>query len=136
MFTKDTRSNKAARAHARKIPVYYSSVMRIRPAAKVVVAMLLAAMFGTVIGMSAAHAETARSGDDTTTILAQQSQPGGAGNRPGRPPREAMEACAEQASGSACGFAGRDGQQITGTCRAPEADVPPACVPAEMPQKG
>ena len=132
MFTQDTRSIKATRARVKEIPVYHSSVARMRPTAKVVVAMLMAAMFGTVIGMSAAHAGTDYSDTGTNMVLAQQSQSGGSGNRPGRPPQEALEACAEQTSGSACGFSGPDGQQIPGTCRSPQANVPLACAPADM----
>jgi hypothetical protein len=136
MLTQDPRSTKAARARIQEIPVYHSSVPRKRPATKLIVAMLMAVLFGAVVGTSAAYPGTDYSDNDTSMILAQQSQPGGPGTRPGPPPREALEACADQTSGSTCSFSGPDGQQISGTCDAPEVNVPLACTPADRPGHG
>lgn len=134
MLSKDTHRKSATCIKAKPVPVFYSTVSRIRPTVKIALVFLAPAIFTAAIGISAAHAETVFDAGSTATILAQQSAPRGGGNGAGRPPREAMEACAEQSSGSACGFIGRDGQKIPGTCSAPEANVPLACTPADRPQ--
>lgn len=47
------------------------------------------------------------------------------------PPPEAIAACAELAEGSACGFEGRRGDSLTGSCFAPpREDAALACRPA------
>ncbi|SNS59471.1 hypothetical protein [Antarctobacter heliothermus] len=134
MFTHATRSATALHTKAKRIPIYYSTLPRMRPKNVIAALAVLAALIVLDMGVSAAQADPS----DTTTplTLAQQSQQGGAGNRPARPPREALEACTKQTSGSPCGFSGPDGHQITGTCRSPQANVPLACTPADMPRKG
>lgn len=132
MYTHVTRSAAALHAKAKRIPIHHSTRLRMRPKKAMAMLAVLAALVFMDAGVSVAHAETA---DATTPVtLAQQSRQGG--DRPARPPREALEACTDQTSGSACGFSGRDGQKITGTCRSPQANVPLACAPAERPQNG
>ena len=49
------------------------------------------------------------------------------------PPKEAVEACKGKSDNAACGFAGRNGENLTGICGAPssaEGDHPLACRPA------
>ena len=54
----------------------------------------------------------------------------GGKDRPPRPPREAIEACEDLDAGDACGFLGRDGDTVEGTCWQPDASKPLACRPA------
>jgi len=49
------------------------------------------------------------------------------GRRRGGPPPEALEACADASQGADCGFIGRRGEQIVGTCEVIREHV--ACVP-------
>lgn len=59
---------------------------------------------------------------------------GSDGNRrPPRPPKEAVEACADRASGDACSFESPHGT-VQGTCWAPREDLPLACRPADAPR--
>jgi hypothetical protein len=57
------------------------------------------------------------------------------GDCPPRPPREAVEACADKASGDSCSFEGREGEAVTGSCFSPEADKPLACRPDHPPPR-
>ncbi|PRQ03674.1 hypothetical protein ENSA5_13670 [Enhygromyxa salina] len=57
------------------------------------------------------------------------------GDGPPRPPPEAVEACADKASGDACSFAGREGDTVDGSCFAPDADKPLACRPDHPPPR-
>lgn len=58
------------------------------------------------------------------------------GERRGPPP-EALEACASLSEGDACGFSGRDGETLAGTCFAPPSDdVELACRPDNAPDRG
>jgi hypothetical protein len=76
----------------------------------------------------------------------QQSQQGGQGGQqpPHKPPREAFEACSGKAAGATCGFTGREGRQVNGTCSAPRESTSLAglnvCHPqhreGERPQSG
>jgi hypothetical protein len=43
----------------------------------------------------------------------------GNGDHPHGPPPEAIAACAGKSSGASCGFVGRQGEQLTGTCFSP-----------------
>lgn len=71
----------------------------------------------------------------TAPVLAKPSGEGeGKGHR--RPPKKALEACVGKASGTTCQFAGRQGEQVTGTCWAPKADLPLACKPSHSPHEG
>ncbi|WP_204318801.1 hypothetical protein [Pseudooceanicola aestuarii] len=56
-----------------------------------------------------------------------QSRPQGGG---GRPPRAAIEACADKAANDACSVT-LDDRQMPGTCRSPDAQRPLACIPAD-----
>ncbi|PRQ09667.1 hypothetical protein [Enhygromyxa salina] len=68
------------------------------------------------------------------TLLA--NAPGGSdGDHPPRPPREAVEACADRASGDACSFEGREGETVNGSCFTPDADKPLACRPDHPPPR-
>ncbi|KIG19296.1 hypothetical protein DB30_03852 [Enhygromyxa salina] len=63
------------------------------------------------------------------------SPPGGSGgDHPPRPPREAVEACVDKASGDACSFEGREGETVDGSCFTPEDDKPLACRPEQPPR--
>lgn len=51
-----------------------------------------------------------------------------------RPPPEAIESCAEQSEGAACGFSGRHGEDVNGTCMVPpRVEAPLACNPGGGP---
>ncbi|MCP4489463.1 MAG: hypothetical protein GY820_19440 [Gammaproteobacteria bacterium] len=50
-----------------------------------------------------------------------------AGHR--KPPKNALEACSQASSGSQCSFSGRGGENVSGSCFAPQDDVPLACKP-------
>lgn len=104
---------------------------RKRPILKAGLLALLAAILVTDLGVSAARAETATTGSDALLILAQQS-----GDRPGRPPQEAVDACADKSSGAACSFSDPDGKSMSGTCSSPDSNAPLACTPSDMPKKG
>jgi hypothetical protein len=53
------------------------------------------------------------------------------GDRRG-PPKVALEACASSVRGDPCSFEGRRGENLEGTCEAPEGK-PLACRPADAP---
>ncbi len=58
---------------------------------------------------------------------------GGDGERPPRPPAEALEACEELEAGDACSFEGRNDETVEGTCFTPGDDKPLACRPSNPP---
>lgn len=62
-------------------------------------------------------------------VLLTHPPGGGDGDGPPRPPREAVEACADKASGDECSFEGREGETVSGSCFSPDADRPLACRP-------
>jgi hypothetical protein len=128
MFTRDTKAN--------KIPMYRPSFPRKTSGQRIVTMTTLAAMFAIAVGVVAAHADTASTTSDLPLIFAQQSGKSGSGEQRDRPPREALEACSGAKKNAACSFAGRDGEQLKGKCGAPEAGVPLACMPDNMPSKG
>lgn len=77
-----------------------------------------------------------------------QGQDPGQGHRPHHPPPQAIEACANKSAGAACSFAGRNGEQRSGTCfqpgkrneagagaQSPATPLPLACRP-ERPRQG
>lgn len=72
----------------------------------------------------------------SSVALAQPPQDGGQrGERP-LPPQEAIEACVELPAEEVCGFEGREGDWVEGTCFKPEdapADAPLACKPLDAP---
>lgn len=63
----------------------------------------------------------------------QGMEPGGGGGdqQHRRPPPEALDACQGKASGAACSFTGRRDETVSGTCFAPQSDLPLACRPAQ-----
>lgn len=103
-----------------------------KPTIKARIAIATILLIGSGLSLGTAVVPVLAAGGDTfldmETDLAQQS-------RPGRPPREAMEACAEKASGDACSFTGPKGP-VSGTCRTPKSSAPAACVPEGMGPKG
>ncbi len=129
------RSN-AAKRHARcRIPFYQTMMPRMKADRKIAFAITLAAMLMAVIGISEARAQSADVVVVQTSIIAQAA-PAGSGEHRGRPPREALDACASAAAQAACRFSDPNGDSVTGTCRAPAANVALACVPAHPPQNG
>ena len=135
MRKKDTASLWTRQDANREIPIYYSTVPRMRPHHKVIATVIICTALATCVNISIARAETAVATPKGAMTLAQAAPPS-AGGRRSPPPREAIKACASQAAKSACAFAGRDGQKVTGTCQSPEVDVPPACVPAHVRKDG
>lgn len=85
-------------------------------------AALAAAMIVGQVATSRADATSAPIGDDD-----------GDGQRPPRPPQEALDACANLSDGASCSFTAH-GHTMTGTCHGPEG-LPPACVPAGGPPR-
>jgi hypothetical protein len=66
---------------------------------------------------------------------AERTQGGGSGGHPpGPPPQEAVQACAQKASGAACSFS-IHGHDLSGACWAPEGK-PLACKPDRPPPQG
>ena len=59
----------------------------------------------------------------------------GQGNGRRGPPQEALEACASGSAGDACSFTGRNNQQMSGTCFAPQ-EKKLACKPAGHNRRG
>ncbi|WP_324751958.1 hypothetical protein [Roseovarius sp. Pro17] len=135
MFTDTFTSTHAKRALDGNNHVVHSTVPRIRPHHKFITAIIISAMVVIFADISITHAQTAVSVDEPAFTLAQAA-PSGADDGRGGPPREAVEVCASLPVDAICGFAGRDGQQISGTCRSPEADIPLVCAPADLPQNG
>ncbi|WP_205964901.1 hypothetical protein [Pseudooceanicola lipolyticus] len=62
--------------------------------------------------------------EGSAVIELAQSRPQGGGERP---PRAAMQACSGKSAADACEFT-LDDEQVTGTCRSPDAKRPLACV--------
>jgi len=134
MFIEKIREIRATSAVNRKIPIYRSSVPRIKGNQGAMLAITFAAVVLGALNISAARAEVVSEADQGLTYA--QSAPSGQGERGGRPPREALEACANVEPQSACEFSGRDGKSVQGTCMSPKSGVPLACVPANMPKQG
>ncbi|MEH6830204.1 MAG: hypothetical protein V7661_05120 [Sulfitobacter sp.] len=134
MFIEKIRAIRAESVANRKIPIYRSTVPRIKGNHNAVLVVTCAAIVLGALNISAARADIVTV-DEPTIFLAQSSKPqkGGGENRP---PREAMEACADAKVKQACSFNGRGGEVVKGTCLSPKADVPLACVPANQPKKG
>lgn len=57
------------------------------------------------------------------------------GQRPPRPPREAIDACVDLEAGDACSFEGRNQETVDGICFAPDEEKPLACRPKNPPLK-
>lgn len=134
MFFEKLKAMRAEAAADRKIPIYRSTVPRIKGNQNAILALTLGVVLLGALNISAARAEIITL-DDPTVTIAQSSKPpqGGGANRP---PREALDACADATAKAACSFSGRGGEAVKGTCMSPKADVPLACVPANQPTKG
>lgn len=135
MFDFAFGSTRAQRKPAGKLSLRHSGAPRMRPCRKIIAEVLMGAMILVLAEISFARAQTDLP-DGEPAVTLSQAAPTGRQKRPGRPPREAIEACADLPAEAACGFSGRDGQQIDGVCRSPKPDLPAACVPAKKPQNG
>ena len=56
------------------------------------------------------------------TVDTATAQPGGEDGKRRGPPAEAIEACSDKSEGATCGFSGRRGEALEGTCFAPPGD--------------
>ena len=135
MFIEKLRAIRAQSAANRKIPIFRSSVPRIRGRRKILIATTFVAVILGALNISTVRAESVSAASEQSFFIAQ-SAPAGHGNQAGRPPREALEACANVKPQSACSFNGRDGATVKGKCMSPKADVPLACAPANPPKNG
>ncbi|WP_405402560.1 hypothetical protein [Paracoccus sp. Ld10] len=135
MFVEKLRAIRAQSAAARKIPACKSTVPGLRGNQNTILALTFATVVLGALNVSAAYAETVAAPSEQGFSVAQ-SAPAGQGNRAARPPREALEACADADPQAACSFNGRDGQAVQGKCTSPKADVPLACGPANPPKNG
>lgn len=129
----------AASPRARRLTRYganyidYASAPRTDRRLRTLAMVVVAVAFGVAIGMTGAHAQTQA---EPLMSTAQVPLLTAAADKPKRPPREAILACENQSASSACGFEGRDGEHIKGTCRSPASNVPAACVPDGMANNG
>tara|TARA_R110000824_G_scaffold189187_1_gene370606 strand:- start:52 stop:459 length:408 start_codon:yes stop_codon:yes gene_type:complete len=135
MFAEKIRAIRAQFAANRKILIYRSTVPRIRGNQNILLATTFAVVILGALNISAVRAESA-SATSAQSFSVAQSAPAGQGNRAGRPPREALDACANVDPQSACSFNNREGETVQGRCMSPKADVPLACVPANPPKNG
>jgi hypothetical protein len=87
------------------------------------------AMTALAAAMLVGHATTSRADGKPPAIGDDE----GGGQRPPRPPREALDACQNQSEGASCSFTGH-GHTVTGTCHGPEG-LPPACMPSGGPPR-
>ncbi|KIN71260.1 hypothetical protein [Sulfitobacter guttiformis] len=135
MFVEKLRAICAQPAVNRKIPIYRSSVPRTQGNQKIVLATTFTVVILGALNISAVRAESLAAPLGKSFLLAQ-STPVGQSDRAGRPPREAIEACANVDPQSLCSFNGRSGETVQGKCMSTKADVPLACVPANPPKNG
>ncbi len=134
MFMDKFRARRDQAAAQRKIPMYRPTVPRIKGNQSVILVITFAAVVLGALNVTAVRAETVSTAGPGTEYA--QSTQSGKGERGGRPPREAVEACANAKPKEACEFPSRDGDAVQGTCMSPKADVPLACAPTKMPKKG
>ncbi len=99
MFVEKFRSIRAQSAANRKIPVYRSIVPRIKGNQNALLALTFGVILIGALNISAVRAESVAAADQGITIA--QSAPSGQGECAGRPPREALEACATAKAQSA-----------------------------------
>ena len=59
----------------------------------------------------------------------QHSSESGSQKNHKKPPKEAMQACQNSASGDSCTFSGKNKESVSGTCFSPESSAPLACKP-------
>ncbi|KIN70988.1 hypothetical protein Z945_3453 [Sulfitobacter noctilucae] len=135
MFVEKLRAIRAQSAANRKTPIYRSTVPRIRGNQYIIIATTFAAVILGALNISALRADSVSDTSGQSFSVAQAA-PAGQGNRAGRPPREALEACANVEPQSACSFNNREGDTVQGKCMSPKADVPLACAPANAPKNG
>ena len=69
-----------------------------------------------------------------TSATADDSENANQERQQRRPPPAAIEACAAAVQGDRCTFAGRNNEQVEGSCFAP-ADKPLACRPDNAPRR-
>ncbi|QCO54522.1 hypothetical protein EOK75_00990 [Pseudorhodobacter turbinis] len=131
MLLEKFKAIRAKSAANRKIPIYRSSVPKTEGKKFYQLSLILSVVVISALAISSVHAENLDVTDKGFTIA--QSAPSGQSKRP---PREALEACANVNPQSACEFSGRNGEAVQGKCMSPEANVPLACVPANPPKKG
>jgi hypothetical protein len=134
MFVQKFRALRARSAANRKMPVYRSTVPRIKSSQDAFLALTFGVVLIGALNVSAVRADSVIAANQDYTIA--QSAPSGKGEGSGRPPREALEACSKAKVNSSCSFDGRNGEAVKGKCLSPKADVPLACVPENMPKKG
>lgn len=135
MFNEKLKAIRAQSAANLKIPIYRSSVPRIRGNQNILLATTFAVVILGALNISAVRADSVSDTSEQGFSVAQAA-PAGQGSRAGRPPREALEACANVKPQSACSFSSREGETVEGKCMSPKADVPLACVPANAPRNG
>ena len=135
MLNEKLRAIRAQSAANRKIPIYRSSVPRIRGNQNILLATTFAVVILGALNISAVRAESVSAASEQSFSVAQ-SVPAGQGSQASRPPRRALEACANVDPQSACSFNGRDGEPVQGKCMSPKADVPLSCVPVNPPKNG
>lgn len=95
--------------------------------------LTITALFIGTISTTIGHAETPATMTVQGWVIAQSSG-GGKGDGPRKPPREAVDACANAQPQSVCKFNGPKGEAIKGTCEAPKSDLALACVPSMPPR--
>lgn len=135
MLAEKLRAIRAQSAATRKISIYRSTVPRTQGNQNTILVLTFAAVVLGALNVSAVRAESVSAASEQSFSVAQ-SAPAGQVNRASRPPREALEACANVDPQSACSFNNRDGETVQGKCMSPKADVPLACVPANPPKNG
>lgn len=131
MLLEKFKAIRAKTAANRKMPIYKSSISKTERKRFYQVSLILTVVILGALTISSVHAENLAVPDQGIKIA--QSAPSGQSKRP---PREALEACANVKPQSACEFSGRNGEAVQGKCMSPEANVPLACVPATPPKKG
>ncbi|WP_299567961.1 hypothetical protein [uncultured Sulfitobacter sp.] len=131
MLFEKFKAIRAKSAANRKIPIYKSSVPKTEGKRLYQVSLILSVVILGALTISSVHAENLAAPDQGIKIT--QSAPSGQSKRP---PREALEACANVKPQSACEFSGRSGEAVQGKCMSPDANAPFACVPATPPKKG
>ncbi|KZZ28458.1 hypothetical protein A3753_12500 [Sulfitobacter sp. HI0082] len=134
MFMNKLRARREQAAARRKIPMYRPTVPHIKGNQSLMLVITFAAVVLGALNISAVRTESASAEGQGTDYA--QAAPSSKGERGGRPPQEAVEACENAKPQSACEFPSREGDAVQGNCMSPKADVPLACAPANMPKKG
>jgi len=100
---------------------------------------LCGALLSSALVLACTDTSDASTTADVTAGSADGAQPTGGSDRPpppkGKPPQEAIDACAKAAAGDACAF-DLDSHHVTGTCRqGPDGQGPLACAPDHPPPR-